>query len=254
MKYINLKSNDIAIKFLVTMFILIISCVFLVTGCIKQSEVGKTEIHFVTWKPNVPGVQEEIIKYFEAEHPDIKVVREVGPHSSTAFHDLLTQKLKNTSKDVDVFLMDVMWPPEFAAAGWAMPLDEMFPKEEQKKFLEGTILANTYRDNIYGVPLFIDSGMLYYRKDLLEKYGFKPPNTWQEMVQQAQFIVSQESKGGNELYGFSGQFKQYEGLVCDMLEYILSNGGEILNSKSGKSGLHEKPAIEAVEFVRQHLI
>lgn len=254
MKYINLELNDLTNKYSVTIFILLILCLLFVIGCTKEEDVGKTEIHFVTWKPNIPGVQEEIIKYFEAKHPDIKVVREVGPHSSTAFHDLLTQKLKNKSEDVDVFLMDVIWPPEFAAAGWAMPLDEMFPKAEQKKFLEGTILANTYRNKIYGVPLFIDSGMLYYRKDLLEKYGFNIPKTWREMVEQAQFIVSQESKNGNELYGFSGQFKQYEGLVCDMLEYILSNGGSILNSETGKSGLHENPAVEAVEFVRQNII
>ena len=76
-------------------------------------------LHFVTWKPNVPAAWDEILKVFEEEHPDIVVKRETGPHSSTAFHDMLTQKLKNKSTDVDVFLMDVIWPPEFAAAGWA---------------------------------------------------------------------------------------------------------------------------------------
>ncbi|NIO19526.1 MAG: extracellular solute-binding protein, partial [Candidatus Aenigmarchaeota archaeon] len=228
MKYINYRLTRLSIISAVTTLIFVMLFLLLLIGCSKDEEVARKEIHFVTWKPNIPGVQEEIIKYFEAEHPDIKVVREIGPHSSTAFHDLLTQKLKNKSEDVDVFLMDVIWPPEFAAAGWAMSLDEMFPESEQDKFLNGTILANIYKDKIYGVPLFIDSGMLYYRKDLLEKYGFKPPETWQNMVEKAQFIVSQESKEGNELYGFSGQFKQYEGLVCDMLEYILSNGGEII--------------------------
>ncbi len=245
--YLFLKSKAVAL-------ICIIFLSFLLIGCKKEEEGGRKEIHFVTWKPNIPGVQEEIIGRFEEEHPDIKVVRETGPHSSTAFHDLLTQKLKNKSEDVDVFLMDVIWPPEFAAAGWAEALDEMFSESEQTKFLEGTILANTYKGKIYGVPLFIDSGMLYYRKDLLEKYGFTPPETWREMVAQARLIVTQESKEGKELYGFSGQFKQYEGLVCNMMEYILSNGGEIVNAETGRSGLSERPAIEAVEFVRDNLV
>jgi len=223
-------------------------------GCTQKERDLKTTIHFVTWKPNIPGVQEEIIRLFEQEHPDIKVVREIGPHSSTAFHDLLTQKLKNRSEDVDVFLMDVIWPPEFGAAGWAMPLDDMFPQPERAKFQEGTILANTYHGSIYGVPLFIDSGMLFYRKDLLAKYGFTPPETWQEMVSQAEHIVSREAKEGNELYGFTGQFKQYEGLVCDMMEYILSNGGEILNAETERPGLALRPAVEAVEFVRKNII
>ncbi len=226
----------------------------LIAGCIKKADEGKTIIHFVTWKPNIPEAWEEILRIFEAEHPDIKLVKEVGPHSSTAFHDLLTQKLKNRSEDVDVFFMDVIWPPEFAAAGWAMPLNDLFPLSEQEKFLSGTILANSYEGKIYGVPLFIDSGVLYYRKDLLKKYGFKPPETWQEMVQQAKRIVSKEAEEGLELYGFSGQFKQYEGLVCDIMEYILSNGGNILNPETGESEITKEPALEAVRFVRDNII
>lgn len=223
-------------------------------GCTKKAEEGKTTIHFVTWKPNIPEAWDEILNIFKSEHPDIEIVRETGPHSSTAFHDLLTQKLKNRSEDVDVFLMDVIWPPEFASAGWAAPLDDMFPPSEQGKFLSGTILANSYKGQIYGIPLFIDSGILYFRKDLLDTYGFNPPGTWQDMVAQASVIVAREAEKGNELYGFSGQFKQYEGLVCNMQEYILSNGGIILDPDTGKSGLAEKPALEAVEFVREKII
>ncbi len=223
-------------------------------GCAKNDE-DRTTIRFVTWKPNIQAAWDEILEIFEDEYPDIKVIREIGPHSSTAFHDLLTQKLKNKSTDVDVFLMDVIWPPEFGAAGWAMPLDDLFPASEQQKFLEGPLLANSYKGKTYGVPLFIDSGVLYYRKDLLDKYKFTPPKTWDEMVIQADIITTNEMRHDDtELYGFSGQFKQYEGLVCDMMEYILSNGGTILNGDTGKSGLAQKPALDAVRFVRNKII
>ncbi len=227
--------------------------IFFIIGCTKKEDYGKTTIRFITWKPNHPAVWEEIHALFEAEHPDIHVIREVGPHSSTAFHDLLTQKLKNRSPDVDVFFMDVIWPPEFASAGWAFPLDEFFPPPEQEKFLSSPILANSYKGKIYGVPLFVGSGMLYYRQDLLKRHGFNPPETWEEMVKQAKKIVSEERKN-REICGFSGQFKQYEGLVCDMMEYILSNGGRILNPQTGKSEIAEKPAMDAVKFVRDNII
>jgi multiple sugar transport system substrate-binding protein len=209
---------------------------------------------FVAWKPNQPEVWEEIYSIFEQEYPDIRIKREIGPHSSTSFHDLLTQKLKNKSTDVDVFLMDVVWPPEFATAGWALPLDVFFPKDKQDQFLQATIQANTYQGHIYGIPLFIDSGMLYYRRDLLEKYGFNMPETWSEMVSQAEKIVMEEAKQGNEIYGFSGQFKQYEGLVCNMMEFIMSNGGAFVDSDTGKSAIAGEQAIEAVRFVRDRLI
>lgn len=226
----------------------------LMNGCTKKEEAGRKVIHFVTWKPNQPEVWEEIYRLFEMEHPEIEVRREIGPHSSTAFHDMLTQKLKNKSRDVDLFLMDVIWPPEFAAAGWATPLDDYFPSTEQERFLEGTTLANTYNGRIYGVPLFINSGMLYYRKDLLEEYGFSPPATWDELVKQAGVIVSAEKKKGVELYGYSGQFKQYEGLVCDMMEFILSNNGGILNHETGECEIDGREAIDAVRFVRDRII
>jgi len=235
-------------------FVLIVFMMFLPAGCAKKGDNDTAKIRFVTWKPNQPAVWDEIIDIFETEHPGIRVVRETGPHSSTAFHDLLTQKLKNKSSDVDVFFMDVIWPSEFAAAGWAMPLDDLFPDNEQQKFLKGPLLANTYDDKIYGIPLFIDSGMLFYRKDLLEKYGLNPPETWEDLVHIAQQIVSGEAKYGSDINGFSGQFKQYEGLVCNMLEYILSNNGYILNPNSGEPGLSEQPAIEAMGFVRNKII
>ncbi len=238
------------VVFAILLAVLVMS---LIIGCARTENDEKKIIRFITWKPNQPAVWEEIYTLFEAEHPDIRVIREVGPHSSTAFHDLLAQKLKNHSPDVDVFFMDVIWPPEFGSAGWALPLDELFPPREQKNFLNGPILANSYKDNIYGVPLFIDSGMLYYRKDLLKRYGFNPPETWPKMVKQAREIVFEESKR-KEMFGFSGQFKQYEGLVCNMMEYILSNGGRILNPQTEKCEIAEKPAVDAVRFVRNEII
>lgn len=220
-------------------------------GCDQKKDKQDAQlIRFYTWKPNQPEVWDEIVRRFEAEHPGVKVMREIGPHSSTAFHDLLTQKLKNRSRDLDVFLMDVIWPAEFASAGWAAPLDDYFNQTAQAEYLPGTIAANTYRQKIYGVPLYIGSGMLYYRKDLLERYGFGPPDTWNEMVKQAAAITAKET----DMYGFSAQFKQYEGLVCNMLEYIRSNGGHMLDPYRGKPAITGLQALDAVRFVRDQIV
>ncbi len=225
-------------------------------GCSREPEAGpeKATVRLVTWKPNQPELWEEVYELFERRHPDLRLVREVGPHSSTAFHDLLTQKLKNQSRDVDVFLMDVIWPAEFAAAGWAEPLDERFPPPAREEFLPGAVLANTYEGRVYGIPLYAAAGVLYYRKDLLERHGFPPPQTWEELLRQAEAISAEADGAGEEIHGFSGQFKQYEGLVCGMLEFILGAGGHIVDPASGRSALAEQPALEAVRFVRERLI
>jgi multiple sugar transport system substrate-binding protein len=215
---------------------------------------GRTVITFVTWKPNLPGVWQEVLRCFHAAHPSIEVRRQIGPHSSTAFHDLLTQKLKNRSAEVDVFLMDVIWPPEFASAGWALALDERLTQEERGKFFPAGIAANTYGGKLYGVPFNIDTGMLFYRRDLLEARGWQPPGTWPELVRQAEAVMAEERKAGRYFQGYSGQFKQYEGLVCDMLEFILSGGGQIIDPATGRCLLAGPAALEAVRFVRDEIM
>ena len=218
----------------------------------RISHGAPMELRFVAWRSDSPRVWDQAIKDFEARNPGTKVVREVGPHSSTEFHDLVTQKLRNRDPQMDVFFMDVIWPAEFAAAGWALPLDDFFPVAERNKFLEASILANSYRGRVYGVPVFIDAGLLYYRKDLLVKYGFSPPQTWPELVEQAKVILAKERDP--HLTGFSGQFKQYEGLICNMMEYILGNGGALWDEKGLASSLQHAASREAVRFVRDQII
>lgn len=221
---------------------------------LKAASSGKTVITFVTWKPNLPGIWQEVLRRFHAEHPGIQVRRQIGPHSSTAFHDLLTQKLKNRSAEVDVFLMDVIWPPEFASAGWALALDERFSKEERDQFFPAGIAANTWKGKVYGVPFNIDTGMLFYRRDLLEARGWQPPQTWPQLVKQAKVIMAEQKKAGRYFQGYSGQFKQYEGLICDMLEFILSGGGQIIHPDTGRCGLAQPAALEAVRYVRDEIM
>lgn len=228
--------------------ILIALCFFL-PGLSAAEEIT---LRFVTWKPEASEVWDQIIKDFERANPGVKVVREVGPHSSTQFHDLVTQKLKNRDPEMDVFFMDVIWPAEFASAGWALPLDRFFPSAERQEFLQAPIHANTYRGQIFGVPVFIDTGLLYFRRDLLQKNGFAAPRTWPELIRQAKVVLDRERNPG--LTGFSGQFKQYEGLICNMMEYILSNGGAFWDEESLRSALDQPRAKQAVEFVRNHII
>ena len=219
-----------------------------------RSEERTTILKFVTMKPDQASIWEEAITRFERAYPSIHIEREIAPASSTAYHDLLTQKLKNQDPSMDLFLMDVIWPAEFAAAGWALPIDKQFPPSEQVRFLRGPIEAGIFQGHIYGVPSRIDSGMLYYRIDLLEKYGFSPPQTWEELVIQAKTIVEGEKESQPGLRGYSGQFKQYEGLVCDMLEFIKSHNGTLISSDGSRSTLATPQSIQAVSFVREQII
>ena len=219
---------------------------------VSQAYAAET-LRFVMWKPNQPELWKRIIATFEQE-TGIDVILEIGPHSSTAAHDLVTQKLKNGDPNLDVFMMDVVWPSEFAAAGWAAPLDEFFPVHQRDDFFSGAIRACTFKGSLYGVPFWTSGGLLYYRSDLLKKYGFGPPTTWTDLVRQADRIVRGERPMHPALKGYSGQFKQYEGLVCNMQEFILSNRGQLFDGESRRSTIHSPRNMEAIRFVRDRII
>jgi multiple sugar transport system substrate-binding protein len=211
-------------------------------------------LRFVSWKPDHQRVWDDAIAQFTKVYPHISVVRELAPHSSTAYHDLLTQKLKNRDATVDVFFMDVIWVPEFAATGWASPLDNRFSPAMREEFLPATVDVGRYGEHLYGVPSRIDAGLLYYRKDLLTQYGFTVPATWQELVHQAETIVAAEQPANPTLRGYSAPFKQYEGLVCHMLEFIAGHGGSLLSADGTHSTLATADSLAAVQFVRDQMI
>jgi multiple sugar transport system substrate-binding protein len=231
-------------------------CLFLFVAVVFFSAPLKAQepanIVFLTWKPNQPEVWEKLIEHFHERHPKIRVNVQVGPHSSTEYHAIVTQRLKNKDTSVDIFFMDVIWPSEFASADWALDLTSRFAMTERQNFLPGTISANTYQEKIYGVPCYLGAGLFYYRKDLLKTYGFSAPITWNEMLAQGRTILKGEKDP--HLYMYSGQFKQYEGLVCDMLEFIWSRGGGIIDKKNRRVLLAEPEAVAAVAFVRDEII
>jgi multiple sugar transport system substrate-binding protein len=193
-----------------------------------------------------------LIKRFHQENPQILIKIQVGPHSSTEYHAVVTQRLKNKDASVDVFFMDVIWPPEFANAGWVTDLSPRFSGGERAKFLPAPISANTHARKIYGIPCYLAAGLFYYRKDLLDKYHVKPPKSWNEMLEQGRMILEREGEEGLHIY--SAQLKQYEGLVCNMLEFIWTHGGRVLDLETGRATLNDPNVIEAVAFVRDRIV
>ena len=143
----------------------------------------------------------------------------------------LVTALRARKSTPDIFLMDVAWIAQFAASDWLEPLGSYMEnsdlKEEQffKPVLEQ---ADRYDNRLIALPVYIDGGLLYYRKDLLQKYGYdNPPQTWDELVRCAEKVMKQEQKSNKEFTGFVWQGAQYEGLTCNFLEFAGSNDGGI---------------------------
>lgn len=197
----------------------------------------------------VPNAQylTDLIAKFNVENPSAEVIEETLPASTDQQHQYYVTSLEGKSADFDVFALDVIWTPEFIKAGWLEELSAHFGEREVASFLTAPIKANSFEGKLYAVPWFVDAGLLYYRSDLLQKYGFEPPQTVLELVDSAKAILDREKDKG--LRGFVWQGKQYEGLVCNALEYIASNGGSIIG-EDGRAAVAQPRAVEAISFMR----
>ncbi|GBF07352.1 ABC-type sugar transport system, periplasmic component [Deinococcus aerius] len=185
-----------------------------------------------------PEIFQPIFDRFEKQNPNIRVRIETGGATSEAQNQYLTTVLAARDPSLDLFLIDVVRTATFAAAGWAEPLDAYLPNKSVylKAFLKGPLSAATVDGKLYAMPAFTDAQFLYYRKDLLAKYGAKVPKTWDELAATAARI--QKAEGGN-LQGFNFQGAPIEGTVCNFLETLWGAGGNAqkVDSPAGRQGL-----------------
>ncbi len=186
----------------------------------------------------------KILPMFEQRNPNVKVEYIVAPQQGANYvHDKEVTMLAAKDGSIDVFVTDVIWPPEYAAAGWLEPLDDLFPPEEQKKYIGAMIDAQTINGKIYGVPWLNDIGHMFYRKDLLDGMGAKAPVLWTDLVQ-----ISQKLMGPN-MIGYSACFFQDQQLMCNYYEYLYSNNGVFLDPTGKKPMFTSKESIEAVQLM-----
>jgi len=201
--------------------------------------------------PNEIEFWETLVKEFTRQ-TGIKVNILRQPTDTDQRRQGLVISLKSRKADPDVFLMDVAWVAQFGASEWLEPLDDYIKNENMNLdvfFNRVVNLVDRYNGGLIALPVYIDGGVLYYRKDLLRKYGYsEPPETWDKLVDCALKVQKDMRNINPNFYGFLWQGAQYEGLVCNWIEFAASNGGGII-LRDGKIKLNLPSNIEAVQFM-----
>ena len=204
----------------------VLTCVSLFACALLGSASAQVRVFIgSTLRPDVIG---PILERF-TEETGIETEIEEGGATTEVRDQYLSTVLTSRSGDIDLYLMDVVNPPGYAAAGWAEPLDGYFESEAARDeflepFLDSVVTANTVDGQLYGIPAWTDAQFLYYRTDLLEEYGFEPPTTWAELQEQALAIT--EGEGNPNLEGFNYQGAAIEGVNCTFLEALWTAGGD----------------------------
>jgi multiple sugar transport system substrate-binding protein len=187
-----------------------------------------------------------IVKDFEKENPDIRIQIIEAPNATDLTENLYTSAFILGDSPYDLVYMDTIWTAKFAAAKWLLDLSDRVTDKDLKVFMDKDVEAGRYKGKLYRIPLRSDVGMLYYRKDLLEKVGAKPPETFEELVKVSKQL--QEEKAAH--WGYVWQGAQYEGLSAMFVEVLKGAGGFWVNPDTNEVGLDKPEAIKAVEFLR----
>jgi multiple sugar transport system substrate-binding protein len=208
-------------------------------GGVKTLTLLTTAQERKDWRPHLDE--------FSRRRPDIRIRLVEAPSSTDAKEDMYITAFLSGQRIYDLVFADIIWIPKFASMGWLAPLDSFFSPEEKAEFFPALLEACTFRGQLYRVPLSFSCGVLYYRTDILDSLKLPPPRTFDDLVRAAQAARSRN------IYGFTFQGKQYEGLVCNFLEVLAGYGGFWIDPHTGEVGLDRPAARAALDFYRNCL-
>ena len=171
------------------------------------------------------------------------------PAPETAAEQLASfRKLLESGATVpDVYGIDVIWPGILADN--LLDLRAYIPDQEIQAHFPELIANNTVDGRLVALPANLNEGMLFYRVDLLRKYGYRgPPKSWDELEAMARRIQSGERANGNkDFWGFVWEGAPSEALTCNALEWQVSEGGGTILDGNGKVQVNNPQNIHAWE-------
>ena len=128
-----------------------------------------------------PDAEAATIERFKEVCPNITIDRIEGDANVQNLLATYLTAFEAQSDDFDVIRVDVIWPGLLAEH--LLDMSEYTPQEQIDSYLPALLTNNTVEGRLVALPLRIGFGMLYYRTDLMEKYGFEdPPATWEELA------------------------------------------------------------------------
>ncbi|HWT59323.1 MAG TPA: ABC transporter substrate-binding protein [Rhizobium sp.] len=192
---------------------------------------------------SIEFLQKQVAVFEKETGNHVKLV--TMPSSSSEQFSQYRLWLAAGNKDIDVYQTDVIWAPQLA--------DQFIDLKEATKdvvgqFFPSIIASQTVNGRLVALPLFTDAPALFYRKDLLDKYGKQPPKTWDEMATTAKEVQDKERQAGQkDLWGYVFQGNSYEGLTCNALEWVKSSGGGQIVETDGTISINNEKAAAAIE-------
>jgi multiple sugar transport system substrate-binding protein len=196
----------------------------IVAGC-SSRPADQTVVRF--WAMGREGeVVTDLIPEFERTHAGIRIKVQQLPWSA-AHEKLLTAFAGDSTPDAGQ--LGNTWIPEFVALHALAPLDAVIAGSKQidrHDYFPGIWDTNIVDGKLYGVPWYVDTRILFYRRDLLAQAGFSaPPRSWAELQQ---MLAAIKQSAGPDRYAILLPLNEFEPLLALALqqdEPLLRDGG-----------------------------
>jgi trehalose/maltose transport system substrate-binding protein len=226
-------------------------CIFFLSvaqGCSKEKQAAPDVVLTIidqSWvdKESQALLGEELQRF--TQETGIRV--QVMPAPEVAVDQLETWRnlLESGAKVPDVYGIDVIWPGILADN--LVDLKAYVPEQEIAAHFPELIKNDTVKGRLVALPYNLSEGLLFYRVDLLHKYGYTmPPKTWDELEKMAKRIqVGERAKGDKDFWGYVWQGAPSEALTCNGLEWQVSEGGGTILDDSGRPTVNNPYAIRA---------
>ncbi|MGH8852253.1 MAG: sugar ABC transporter substrate-binding protein [Casimicrobiaceae bacterium] len=185
------------------------------TASCRSASSGDTVLRF--WAMGREGeVVTQLLPDFERTHPGIRV--EVQQLPWTAAHEKLLTAFAGDATP-DLCQLGNTWVPEFAALGAIEPLDRYVAASsvvDPGDYFSGIWATNDVNRATYGVPWYVDTRLLFYRRDLLVRAGYAaPPRSWPEWMRMMAAIKRQ---AGSDRYAILLPLNEFEPLLALALQ------------------------------------
>jgi multiple sugar transport system substrate-binding protein len=186
-----------------------IACAALLAACAKR-ESASSVVTF--WTIGHEGeVVQPLLREFEREHPSIRIDLQQWP--LTAAHEKLLTAFAGDALP-DVGQLGNTWIPELAALGALEPLQARVDASsvvQPDDYFAGIWDTNVVDAQLYGIPWYIDTRLLFYRRDLLAAAGFPaPPRDWEEWRRQ---LAAIKARAGAQRYAILLPLNEFEPLL-----------------------------------------
>jgi multiple sugar transport system substrate-binding protein len=175
----------------------------------------------------------ELVREFERAHPGTHVEVQTLPWSA-AHEKLLTAFAGDTTPDL--CQLGNTWIPEFVALGALRSLDADIAGSQSVEpgdYFPGIWATNRIDGKVYGVPWYVDTRLLFYRRDLLAQAGYAaPPRSWAEWTAMMAAIKERDVPGRYGIVLPAIEFEPLVALALQQPDPLLRDGGRYGNFRS----------------------